>query len=68
MKPCNAEMCATCQFIEGKADCLRHKARYCLWLASHSKAAAVRNFLMEMSIDLTQEADIAERGGAMHVV
>lgn len=62
MKLCDATTCETCEFIEGEADCLRYKARYCIWLASHPQAAAVRNLLKEMSLDFMHDALAAERG------
>ncbi len=65
MKFCDANACPSCSLVEGGAACLRHKALFCMWLATEVSNSAVRSALEKMSFDLMEEACSLERERAL---
>jgi hypothetical protein len=65
MKFCDADACPTCSLVEGGGACLRHKARFCMWLATKISNSGVRSALERMSFDLMEEACALERERAV---
>jgi hypothetical protein len=65
MKFCDADACLGCSRAEGTPVCLRHKAQFCMWLASKSLHQPVREALEKLSMDLIEEASAVEKTQAI---
>jgi hypothetical protein len=61
MKFCDADACQSCALPEGSPACLRHKARFCTWLAAKTSSEPVRTALEKMSLDLMEDANALEQ-------
>ena len=57
MRFCDADACSSCALVEDECACLRHKARFCIELATTTSNNGLRVALEKLGLDLIAEAD-----------
>jgi hypothetical protein len=57
MKFCDADACPSCALAVDEYACLRHKARFCIELATTTSNNGLRVALEKLGLDLIAEAD-----------
>ena len=64
---CSAEQCLVCELPDGSADCLRKQAERCAAISRTANRQGVRDALLELSLDLMDEARALEKEWAMPI-
>jgi hypothetical protein len=65
MKFCDAAACPSCPLRTNVPACLRHKAQFCIRLATEPSARGIYAVLDKMSLQLMEEAAAPEKETAV---